>query len=228
MTGAPGWWLDEVVHAGPEHLDAGYVAAYDAKSPTDWSGELATLQAYGVDAESTVVDLGAGTGTFALAVAPHVARVVAVDVSPAMIAALRERGLEAVRAGFLTYDHAGAAPAAVHTRNALHHLPDFWKAVALARIALLLAPGGLLLLTDVVYAFDPAEADAAISAWVAAAPTDPAKGWTGEQLAEHVRDEHSTYSWLLEPILERAGFEVRDRTVSTSRTYVSYTCVRVA
>src|SRR3989442_11336867 len=63
------------------HLDADYVAAYDEKSPTDWSEDVATLQALGIGPTSTVVDLGAGTGTFALAIAPHVARVVAVDVS---------------------------------------------------------------------------------------------------------------------------------------------------
>ena len=32
------------------------------------------------------------------------------------------------------------APAAVYCRNVLHHLPDFWKGVALQRIAGLLAP----------------------------------------------------------------------------------------
>ena len=55
--------------------------AYDEKSPTDWSDDVATLQAFGVGLASTVVDLGAGTGAFARAIAPHVARVVAVDVS---------------------------------------------------------------------------------------------------------------------------------------------------
>jgi len=220
------WRLDELAHAGPEHLDADYVARFDAKSPTDWSGELAALDAFGIGAASTVVDLGAGTGSFALAVAPRVARVVAVDVSPAMVASMRRRGLEAVRAGFLTYEHEGDPPDAVHTRNALHHLPDFWKAVALDRVARLLPRRGVLLLTDLVYGFDPGEADDAIEAWLAGAATDPARGWTADELAEHVRDEQSTFTWLLEPMLERAGFEIRDRRLSETRTYASYTCVR--
>jgi SAM-dependent methyltransferase len=220
------WRLDELAHAGPEHLDADYVARFDAKSPTDWSSELAALDAFGIGADSTIVDLGAGTGSFALAVAPRVARVVAVDVSPAMVAIMRERGLEAVRAGFLGYEHEGDAPDAVHTRNALHHLPDFWKAVALDRIARLLPRRGVLLLTDLVYGFDPGEADDAVAAWLADAATDPARGWTADELAEHVRDEHSTFTWLLEPMLERCGFEIRDRWLSESRTYASYTCVR--
>jgi SAM-dependent methyltransferase len=220
------WRLDEFAHAGPEHLDPTYAARYDAKSPTDWSEELAVLDAFGIGAGSTVVDLGAGTGSFALAVAPRVARVVVVDVSPAMVATMRQRGLEAVQAGFLTYEHEGDAPHAVHTRNALHHLPDFWKAVALDRIARMLRPRGVLLLTDLVYSFDAGEADAVIGGWLAGAPDDPACGWTVDELAEHVRTEHSTYTWLLEPMLERAGFEIRDRRLSEKRTYAAYTCVR--
>jgi SAM-dependent methyltransferase len=218
--------LDELAHAGQEHRDPAYVAAYDQKSPTDWSGDIATLRAHGVGATSTVVDLGAGTGSFARAIAPHVARVVAVDVSEAMVAAMRARGVEAVRSGFLTYEHEGAPPDAVFTRNALHHLPDFWKAIALERVARLLRPGGVLRVRDLVYSFEPGEADAAIASWLAAAPDDPAAGWTAAQLARHVRDEHSTFTWLLEPMLERVGFEIRDRWLSPTRTYAAYTCVR--
>jgi SAM-dependent methyltransferase len=181
------WRLDELAHAGQEHLDALYVAGYDTKSATDWSEDVAALRGLGIGSASTVVDLGAGTGAFAEAIAPHVRRVVSVDVSPAMVAALRARGLEAVQAGFLTYEHRGDPADAVMTRNALHHLPDFWKVVALSRVASMLRFGGVLLLQDLVYSFDPAEAASAIEARLRAAPTDPAKGWTAEQLAEHVR-----------------------------------------
>jgi SAM-dependent methyltransferase len=220
------WQFDEVAHAGAEHLDADYVGAYDTKSPTDWSEEVGTLLELGVGATSTVVDLGAGTGTFGRAIAPHVARVVSVDVSEPMVARMRARGVEAVCAGFLSYEHEGDPPDAVFTRNALHHLPDFWKAMALERVARLLQPGGVLRLRDLVYSFQPDEADTAIASWLAAAPEDPTQGWTTEQLAEHVRNEHSTFTWLLEPMLARAGFEIRDRWLSANQIYAAYTCVR--
>jgi len=221
----PTWRLDELLHAGPEHLNPGYVAAYDDKSPTDWTDDLAKLSALGIGAESTVVDLGAGTGAFARAVAPLVARVVAADVSDAMVDNMRRRGVEAVHAGFLTYEHEGAPPGAVFSRNALHHLPDFWKTVALERIARLLQPRGVLLLRDIVYSFEPGDADDAIASWLASAPDDPAKGWTADQLAEHLREEHSTFTWLLEPMLERAGFVIHERWVSPNRAYAAYTCL---
>lgn len=220
----PDWWLDETGHAGPEHLDPSYVAGYDAKAQTDWSDDIATLLELGIGAESTVLDLGAGTGAFAQAIQPHVARVIAVDVSPAMVAHMRANGLDGVHAGLLTYD--GPPADAVVSRNVLHHLPDFWKAVALDRIAQLLRPGGVFLLRDIVYAFDPRDIEPRIEAWHAGAADDPSRGWTRGQLAEHVRDEHSTFTWLLEPMLDRAGFEIRERWTSDGGIYAAYRCER--
>jgi SAM-dependent methyltransferase len=224
---APIWELDELAHAGHEHLDPTYVAGYDQKAQTDWSEDVTELQALGIGASSTVVDLGAGTGTFAEAIAPHVQRVIAVDVSEAMVARMRERGIEAVQAGFLTYEHKGDSADAVTTRNALHHLPDFWKALALSRIAQTLRPGGVLLLRDIFFSFAPGEARTCIQRWIDSAPTDPTRGWTSAQLAEHVRTEHSTFTWLLEPMLERAGFEVAARFLSDEGIFSGYSCVRV-
>lgn len=229
----PDWHLDELAHAGPEHLDPAIVAAYDRKAGTDPAPDVAALRALGLDGTSALVDLGAGTGSFALAAAPHCRRVVAVDVSPAMLAAIRAKAdhlglanVEGARAGFLSYDHQDPPADFVYSRNALHHLPDFWKGLALARVAALLRPGGVLYLRDLVYAFDPAEAGGAIEAWLAGAAARPEEGWTRAELAEHVRGEHSTFGWLLEPLLERAGFTIQDVQTSASRTFAAYTCVK--
>jgi SAM-dependent methyltransferase len=220
------WRLDERASAGAEHLDPAYVSSYERKSPTDWGAEVAALLAAGVGSSSTVVDFGAGTGSFARALSPHVARVVCVDISGAMVGAMLAHGFEAVRAGFLTYEHQGEAPDAVYTRNALHHLPDFWKVIALDRIARMIRPGGVFRLRDLAYSFDPAETDDAVRAWLRDAPEDPATGWTARELANHVRGEHSTFTWLLESMLERVGFEIRDRWQSQDRMYAAYTCLR--
>jgi hypothetical protein len=53
-----------------------------------------------------------------------------------------------VQAGFLTYEHQGDLTDFVYSRNALHHLPDLWKALALKRIATFMNPGGILRLRD--------------------------------------------------------------------------------
>lgn len=231
MAGA--WMLDELAHAGPEHLDPAFVAGFDRKQGyPDPAEDLAALRERGIGRAATVVDLGAGTGQFALAAAPHVGRVVAVDVSPAMLAVLRDRAagaglanVECVRAGFLSYEHTGAPADAVFTRNALHQLPDFWKALALQRIAGLLRPGGVLRLRDLIFDFQPAEAGAILDGWLDGAVADPERGYTREDFAEHLRTEFSTFRWLLEPMLAAAGFSVVTAEFGGA-IYGAYTCVR--
>ena len=67
---APSWYLDELAHAGREHLDPEYVASYDAKTGLEIQPDVALLRELGMDERSTVVDLGAGTGILSAAVAP--------------------------------------------------------------------------------------------------------------------------------------------------------------
>jgi ubiquinone/menaquinone biosynthesis C-methylase UbiE len=226
------WWLDEQDHAGTEHLDSEYVAGYDRKAGFDPTEDVEELQRHGLGPDSLVVDLGAGTGTFAVSVAPSCRRVVAVDVSAAMTAALRTRierlglgNVTVVDAGFLSYVHEGEPADIVFTRNALHQIPDFWKGIALDRIASFLRPHGVLRLRDIVFDFAPPEAEERIEAWMSGAVSDPAAGWTAQELAEHVRSEFSTYSWLLDSMLDRAGFDILERSFRRS-AYGAYTCRR--
>jgi SAM-dependent methyltransferase len=225
-------FVDELALAGPEHLDPDYVARYDSKARFDPAADLLELRERGLGPESTLVELGCGTGTFALAAAQRAGRVAAVDISPAMVDSLRARAggapnMEVVQAGFLSYRHKGEPADCVYSRNALHHLPDFWKAIALERIAEMLVPQGILRLRDLVFAFPLAEAEEALAAWLdEAAVEDPAEGWTRPELEEHVASEHSTFSWLLEPMLEQAGFTIERADYGGLRTYADYLCIR--
>ena len=229
------WWLNETRFAGAEHLDRDYVAGYDAKAQFDPAPDIEMLSRLGLGASSRVVDLGAGTGSFALAAAAAGAAVVAVDVSPAMVAEMRRRvaesphgdRVEVVTAGFLSYEHDGPPFDFVFSRNALHQLPDFWKVIALRRIAGMLRPGGLLRLRDLVYDMEPDGVDAAVDRWMRAGVADAVQGYTATEFAAHVREEFSTFTWLLEPMLERAGFEIIERE-SRMSMYAAYTCRRGA
>lgn len=227
----PRWLFDELSHAGIEHLDAAYVAAYERKAGYDPAEEVARLRKLGLDQTSTLVDLGAGTGALGLAAAPFCRRVVAVDISAPMLAALdalvkqrRIANLECIRAGFLTYVHRGEPADFVCSRHALHHLPDFWKAIALARVAAILRPGGVFHLRDLTYSFHPLQTDRVIEAWLGGASKRPDVGWTRTELEAHVRDEHSTFTWLLEPMLERVGLKIQERELSDSQIYATYVC----
>ncbi|WCO66570.1 class I SAM-dependent methyltransferase [Iamia majanohamensis] len=230
-AGVPGWVLDEMAHAGRENLDPDHVTRYDLKEDAGAEAEVALLRAHGLAPDATLVDMGAGTGQVALAAAPTCGRVVAVDVSPVMLARLRAQveaagrhNVEVVHAGFLTYDHQGPPADVVYSRWALHHLPDMWKVVALRRMRGLLRPGGLLRLSDVAFAFDPSEVEERIEAWCAAYPDRSASGddWVRTDVEEHVRDEHSTFTWLLEPMVERCGFRIEDASHSDDGLTAAY------
>ncbi len=140
------------------------------------------------------------------------------------LAAASVSNVDVVSAGFLSYEHQGEPADVVYTRWALHHLPDFWKALALARMRTVLRPGGILRLSDIVYSFDLADAAVRLEQWCSSLPElAVSEGeWTRADIEEHVRDEHSTFTWLLEPMIERAGFRIEDRSVSVDQVFAEY------
>ncbi|MFH1569421.1 MAG: class I SAM-dependent methyltransferase, partial [Gemmatimonadota bacterium] len=86
-----------------------------------------------LDTHSTVIDLGSGTGAFALHVATKCRTVYAVDISAAMLEYCRQQaekeGLTNIifrQGGLLTYEHGAELADAAVCVAVLHHLPDFW------------------------------------------------------------------------------------------------------
>ncbi|MDQ4086292.1 MAG: methyltransferase domain-containing protein [Actinomycetota bacterium] len=107
-----------------------------------------------------VLDVAAGTGMVSRALAPGVARAVALDSTQAMIAEGRQRIRDEGRSNVIFV--AGSAerlPFAdgsftlVVTRFSLHHFAD--PAPALAEIARVCAPGGRVVVKDLVASTDP-------------------------------------------------------------------------
>jgi len=112
-----------------------------------------------------------------------------------------------VKAGFLTYKHEGNPPDAIIANITLHHLPDFWKQIALCRLYDILKPGGRLFLADVVFGFDPRAYRETIDGWLGGM-RDLAGNKIADETVVHVRDEFSTWEWVLTGMLERAGFQI--------------------
>lgn len=217
MREAIDWLPNEVAFAGRENLDAVHVDRYDDKEDAEATTEVERLRPFGLDPSSLVLEFGAGTGQFTVAAAPVVEQVVAIDPSAPMLDRLRAKvsalglgNVDTSKSGFLTYEHERRPADLVYTRYALHHLPDVWKAVALARIRSMMRGGGILRLWDVVYSFDPAEAPERFDRWCAMGGEATEGEWSRAELAEHIRDEHSTFTWLLEPMLERSGFRIEE------------------
>jgi ubiquinone/menaquinone biosynthesis C-methylase UbiE len=227
------WTIDETAHAGADHLDPAVVAVYDQKQGhPDPEPDLSAFAGHGLTRTSTIVDLGSGTGQFALAAARRFGHITAVDVSPVMLALLADRAsangltnLDCVHGGFLSYEHVGPPADGVYTRNALHHLPDFWKALALERIAGIMRSGAVLRIRDLIYDCRPSEVDDVFDRWFAQAVDQPALGYTRADLMEHIRTEHSTFRWLLEPMIAAAGLEIETAEFDQS-VYGAYTCIK--
>lgn len=82
-----------------------------------------------------MIEIGTGTGAFAIHAAKRCAKVFAIDVSASMLKYAKRKsdiaGLKNIsyhHAGFLTYEHNEAPVDALVTSMAFHHLPDFGKA----------------------------------------------------------------------------------------------------
>jgi putative AdoMet-dependent methyltransferase len=201
--------FDEFAVQTIDFTDAATAAAYDAKQATDIEAERGLAERLALEPHHTVLEFGPGTGALSLAMAERCAHVYAVDTSAAMLEVIARRGRANVsthHAGFLSYAHEGAPVDLIVSKFSFHHLPDFWKGVALTRMNRVLAPGGRLYLHDVIFSFSPEQYEGALDAWIEKVTT--ASSWNRHEFEVHVNEEYSTYAWILEGLVQRAGFEI--------------------
>lgn len=181
----------------------GHAASHYSSSAVHVAGaDLdAMLQALPLDPAWRVLDVGCGAGHTALAFAPHVAEVVAADLTPAMLAQLdalaATRGISNIRTQHADVEAMPFADASfdlVVSRYSAHHWPQ--PEQALHEIRRVLRPGAAFILGDIV------------------APAD----WTQDTFLQtlellrdpsHVRD-HSVRDWLNK--LAEAGFTDVEQT----------------
>ena len=204
------WYYNQRRQLG---LDSAVASIYDRHDDSDLRARAA-LTMLGVQKGWRVADIGCGNGVLACEAALMGAEVDAIDISPAMLALAniqardRKVAIRTQPAGMLSFAYQPNSYDLIVSEFTLHHLPDFWKAVALARLRGFLRDGGVLRLWDIVFDFEPAAAGTRIEAWCAGGGEAVEGEWSRAELEEHVRDEHSTFSWLLEPMIERAGFAI--------------------
>lgn len=217
------WMWNDFFQTGRDYSDATEVGRYD-KTYADFRDVEAegreALRLLDLPQDATLLDVGCGTGTPVTVATRYYREVIGADVSEAMLATAREKayrlGLGNIRfkhRGFLTYEHDGAPLDAVVTTYALHHLPDYWQAVALRRIHAMLKSGGRLYLRDMVIQ-DCRELFEPVQAFI-----DEQVRTGGNFLREdaegHFLEEFSTFDWVIEGMLTRAGFKILEHRVES-------------
>lgn len=213
----PKWQYDEMNQIGVDYTDISEVEAYDSHMKKLRNIRKETeeiIELIGLTVDHVLLEFGTGTGEFATKVAQHCSKVYAVDISPIMLEFASKKAqsqsisnIEYCHAGFLTYRHSGMPLDVIVSQLALHHLPDFWKLVALKRIYSMLKKGGKFYLRDTVYSFDVNNYEDFFNNWLSGI-----KQIAGEELAKDteiaIRDEFSTCDWIMEELIKRAGFEI--------------------
>lgn len=213
---------------GTDYTDLAEVERYDKRMAEfrDVDSEnrnlLAILQ---LPSGSSLLEIGCGTGRFSRAAAASGLAVTAIDVSPAMLRYVdkkaQEEGLKGLttrHAGFLTMDFPDASFDAALSGAALHHLPDAWKFIALRNVARVLKPGGQFLLGDVIFPTASGEPPGKVFEKFI-------RSFHGmrSEASRHVSSEFSTYDWILEGLLSRAGFSYQ-MIPNPSESFLLYHC----
>lgn len=219
MKSQPKWQLDEMKQLTVEYTSLAEVQAYDARrqqimSTQEIQAEYEEIIDHlNLEPDQTVLDMGTGTGTFALVAAKYCGKVYAVDIATTMLNRARQKAkkagltnIEFHQSGLLSYEHKADPVDAIVVNFVLHQVPDFWKMVALKRAHGMLKDGGRLYVSDVVFSFPIEEYEDRFDGWI---------DWWNETVPEmvphaerHLREKYSTFGWIMEGILTQAGFMI--------------------
>ncbi len=229
------WIHDEFHHVGVDYSKKAPVHEYDnqMKRFRDYEKEarefLETLHVSNPQ-DLTVIDFGCGTGAFSLHASQYFKHIYAVDVSQEMLdtasSKARVKNIENIEfwhSGFLQF-HPPEQVDIIYTKWAFHHLPDYWKQAGLLQMNTMLKPGGVLFLSDFVFTFDP-DYETHTETFL----HDISKNFSQEFVDEtkvHIREEYSTFDWILQGLIERAGFNI-EHAHTEDRLASEYFCRKI-
>src|SRR3981189_1627925 len=200
------WYYNERRQIGRDSAVASIYARHD---DSDLRARAA-LAMLGVQGGWRVADIGCGNGLLAVEAALMGAEVDAIDISPAMLALAkiqasdRKVAIRTESAGLLSFAYQPNSYDLIASEFTLHHLPDFWKAVALSRIYAALKPGANFYLRDIVFASMPDGGERDIEQW--ADFNIKNHDFARDSVVAHMRDEYSTFGWVVERMLTDVGF----------------------
>ncbi len=165
----------------------------------------------GVQRGWRVADIGCGNGVLACEAALMGAEVDAIDISPAMLALAEHPGQGPQGrdpdpvGGAIELSPTSPIPTiSIVSEFTLHHLPDFWKAVALSRIYAALKPGANFYPARHRLRQHAGRRGARRRAVGRLQHQEPR--FHRDSVITHMRDEYSTFGWVIERMLTDAGF----------------------
>jgi 2-polyprenyl-3-methyl-5-hydroxy-6-metoxy-1,4-benzoquinol methylase len=200
------WYYNQRRRIG---IDRAVASLYGSDDDVDLRAR-ATLSMLGVKKGWRVADIGCGNGALACEAALMGAEVDAVDISPAMLAlaeiSARDRkvAIRTQSAGLLSFAYQPNSYDLIVSEFTLHHLPDFWKAVAMSRIFAALKPGANFFLRDIVFVRTPDGTERDVEEWAEFSITN--HDFNRDSVVTHMRDEYSTFGWVIERMLVDTGF----------------------
>jgi 2-polyprenyl-3-methyl-5-hydroxy-6-metoxy-1,4-benzoquinol methylase len=200
------WYYNERRQVG---LDSAVASIYDRHNDSDLRARAA-LTMLGVKPGWRVADIGCGNGVLACEAALMGAEVDAIDISPAMLALAkvyardRKASVRTQPAGLLSFAYQPNSYDLIVSEFTLHHLPDFWKAVALSRIYAALKPGANFYLRDIVFVSMPDGSERDVGEWAEFNVNN--HDFERDSVVTHMRDEYSTFGWVIERMLTETGF----------------------
>ena len=201
------WYYNERRRLG---LNSAVASIYDRHDDSDVRARAA-LTMLGVERGWQVADIGCGNGVLACEAAQMGAEVDAIDISPAMLALAeiqardRKVAIRTQSAGLLSFAYQPNSYDLIVSEFALHHLPDFWKAVALSRIFSRAEARRELLSCATSSSSARRTAPSATSR---RGPTSASRTtiFDRDSVVTHMRDEYSTFGWVIERMLTDVGF----------------------
>ncbi|HNR43529.1 MAG TPA: class I SAM-dependent methyltransferase [Methanofastidiosum sp.] len=225
------YYFNEFKSLGTDYNDPEEIRIYDERM-----GKLRnikkeiedTINIIGLKKGDTLLEIGCGTGEFCIEAAKRCSKIIALDVSKNMLEYAKNKAsnreitnISFVNAGFLSYQHEGKPVDLVVSSIALHHLPDFWKLMALKNINSMLKEKGKFYLHDVVFSFDIKNFEKAIECWINQTNDDRMK----KNMVNHISEEFSTTNWIMEKIIEHAGFNIESKEYKNV-FFASYLCIK--
>ena len=200
------WYYNERGRIG---LEPAVASIYGSDDDGDLRARAA-LKMLGVRKGWRIADIGCGNGVLATEAALMGAEVDAIDISPAMLALAeiyardRKAAVRTQSAGLLSFTYQPNSYDLIVSEFTLHHLPDFWKAVAMSRIFAALKPGASFYLRDIVFVSMPDGSERSVEQW--ADYNVKNHDFARDNVVTHMRDEYSTFGWVMERMLTEVGF----------------------